>query len=188
MWTLTNLLALFAFTLFVISQWNTEKRKKLKRALAFSITFFVFVVTIIKGCNDISSATLYSKRQDSLGMLQDTLRITRDTLIKIGIGIDDKTGRLLVLDRQLLKKEFTKVFNVTYITNEPPKYTSETFTNSIYPSIRLSHVPIEGTETYFINGVFISDNNCKRVGNKVTFKFPYAVEASDVIIAKYSYK
>src|SRR6476620_5793820 len=128
MWTLTNLLALFAFLLFALSQWNTEKRKKLKKSFAFSIAFSVLVITFIKGCNDASNAKLYSKRQDSLIILhsemriiRDTLNSTRDTLIKIGIGIDEKTGKILVMDSQLLKKEFTKVFNVNFYTNTTQK-------------------------------------------------------------------
>jgi hypothetical protein len=73
MWTLTNLLALFAFLLFAISQWDTDKRKRLKKIFAYSIAFCVLVVTFLKGCKDLSDATLYSNRQDSLKNAIDTV-------------------------------------------------------------------------------------------------------------------
>lgn len=66
MWTLTNLLALFAFMLFGFSQWETEKRKNIKRALAFCVALAVLIVTLIKGCNDKAAEKLSLQRQNSL--------------------------------------------------------------------------------------------------------------------------
>ena len=52
----------------------------------------------------------HKKTADSLAantlrviQLQDTLNKTRDSLFKIGLGIDERTGKILVLDSQILK-------------------------------------------------------------------------------------
>lgn len=92
------------------------------------------------------------------------------------------------MDSQLLKKEYNKVFHVTYVNNpkiEFPKVIMEEFTNSTSSTIKIAHIPLPGSETYYLNGLMALKGSWVRTGTLVTLNF--SVEKTDVVTAKYSY-
>lgn len=105
---------------------------KLKNGVDKINSFYLVVGLIVLGVSIYNEADNSSDKkklkesivilQDSVTKISDTLISVKDTLVNIGLSIDEKTGRLLVMDSQLLKKEFIQVFNYnnTPISSEIP--------------------------------------------------------------------
>jgi hypothetical protein len=100
-------LPLLGFIPIAVAFFNVAKQKKITRQSLFE--FIVGALVLFVSINDnMNNAAERRRNSNSLKSLHDTLTNSRDTLLKIGIGIDEKTGKLLILDSQLLKKEFAK--------------------------------------------------------------------------------
>jgi hypothetical protein len=104
----------------VLLLYQTPFKKFNARNVSFCILILLIMsVSTREGCDKYYTQLAYekdiSKLEDSLQSIKDTLTLVKDTLLKVGLSIDEKTGRLLIMDSQLLKKEFTKVFNITVI-------------------------------------------------------------------------
>lgn len=81
----------------------------LKNICFILVALAVMGFAIYDGLDKVSSETEYKCQ---IKQLNDSITTVKDTLIKIGLGIDEKTGKILVLDSQLLAKEFTQVVNI----------------------------------------------------------------------------
>lgn len=105
-----------------ISRLNRNDRKK---PIAITELIVGGLVMLLSINNNFSQSKQTADTKDSLSVLhnrivslQEKINIGNDSLYKIGIEIDKKTGRLLIIDSQLLRQRITPtiVYN-TYPSN-----------------------------------------------------------------------
>ncbi len=85
-----------------------EKKFTIKAKWELFIGIVVILLSLNNSLNEKVSLSTINGQNDTLklkvGSLTDTLRTTRDSLIKIGLSIDNKTGHISIMDSQILKK------------------------------------------------------------------------------------
>lgn len=155
----------------VFSQSPDLKSGLTKRAVIFiAVSLGILGFSVIAGLQNMWDKNSSEKQivglNDSVSKLNKTIEYTADKIDEIGLSIDENTGKLLLMDSALLKKEFSQVFNITTVDVTPIEnerlLAAVNFSVSLKDDI-LSISPKSGTwaHAYFIydtSGFGIIDN------------------------------
>lgn len=81
---------------------------KYRGLILIIISAFTILISCIKGCDDITTNNLNKSHSNFLDTtiinLRDSLKGLHISLDSIGLKIDEKTGKILVIDSQILKR------------------------------------------------------------------------------------
>ena len=98
-----------------IAVYKAKNKKRKEAWINFIIGAFVLLLSINDSANDKhdkkANADSLSAVHSQIIILGDTIHDMRDYLLKVGLSIDLKTGQLLIIDSQLLKRRFTQIIN-----------------------------------------------------------------------------